>query len=80
MREKEKLLVTSSFSFSHSVLHSYMSLVHQNAVLCGNGLKFESTLSKPTHQQNFHFCVFSFKTQKKDMSKSETLPCISTDG
>ena len=34
--EKEKLLVTSNF-FSHNVFHSYISLVHQNAVLCGNG-------------------------------------------
>ena len=36
--EKEKLLVTSNFSFSHNVFHSYMFLVRQNAVLCGNGL------------------------------------------
>ena len=37
----EKLLVTSNFSSSHNVFHSYMyiSLVRQNAVLCGNGLK-----------------------------------------
>ena len=39
LREKEKLLVTSNFSFSHSVFHSYISLVRQNAALCGNGLK-----------------------------------------
>ena len=32
--KKEKLLVTSNFSFSHSC----KSLVRQNAVLCGNGL------------------------------------------
>ena len=36
--KKEKLLVRSNFSFSHNVFHSYISLVHQNAVLCGNGL------------------------------------------
>ena len=36
--EKEKLLVTSNFSFSHDVLHSYVSLVRQNVALCGNGL------------------------------------------
>ena len=35
--EKEKLLVTSNVSFSH-VFHSYISLVRQNEVLCGNGL------------------------------------------
>ena len=31
-------LVTSNFSFSHNVSHSYISLVHQTAALCGNGL------------------------------------------
>ena len=40
MREKGKL--TSNFSFSHDVFHSYISLAHQNAVLCGNGLKQSS--------------------------------------
>ena len=35
----EKLLVTSNFSFSHNVLCSYISLVRQNVVLGGNGLK-----------------------------------------
>ena len=30
--EKEKLLVTSNFSFSHNVFHSYICLVRQNAV------------------------------------------------
>ena len=37
---KEKLLVTSKFSFSHNVFHSYVSLVLQNAALCGNGLNW----------------------------------------
>ena len=36
--ENDKLLVTSNFSFSHNVFHSYISLVHQNAVPCDNGL------------------------------------------
>ena len=35
---KEKLLVTSNFSFSHKVLHSYISLMRRNAILCGNEL------------------------------------------
>ena len=39
LHEKEKLFVTSNFSFSHNVFHIFISLVHQNAVLCGNGLK-----------------------------------------
>ena len=34
-----KLLVTSSFSFTHNVFHSYISLVHQNAALCGKRVK-----------------------------------------
>ena len=37
-REKRRNCVTSNFSFSHNVFHSYISLVLQNAVLCGNGL------------------------------------------
>ena len=35
---KEKLLVTSNFSFSYNDFHSHISLVRQNAVLCGSGL------------------------------------------
>ena len=37
--KKEKLLVTSNFSFSYNVFYSYTSQVCQNAALCGNGLK-----------------------------------------
>ena len=33
----EKLLVTCNFSFSPNAFHSYISLLHQNAALCGNG-------------------------------------------
>ena len=35
---KEQLLVTWNLSFCHNILHSYIALVHQNVVLCGNGL------------------------------------------
>ena len=35
--------VTSNVSFSNNVFQSYISLVHQNVLLCGNGLK----LNKP---------------------------------
>ena len=38
--EKEKLLVTSNFSFSHNVFHSYISFVRQNAVFSGTGLMY----------------------------------------
>ena len=37
--EKEKVLVTSNFSFSRNVFHSYISSLRQNATLHGNGLK-----------------------------------------
>ena len=37
--EKEKLLYTSSFSFSHNVFYSYIPLVRQNTILCSIGLK-----------------------------------------
>ena len=30
--------MTSNFSFSHNVFHSYICLVRQNTALCGNGL------------------------------------------
>ena len=38
LREKEKLLVTSIFSLSRNVFHSFISLLRQNVPLCGNGL------------------------------------------
>ena len=38
IRRNTVLLVTSSFSFSHNVFYSNISLVHQNAALCGNEL------------------------------------------
>ena len=41
--EKEKLLVTSNFSFSHNVFHSYISSVRQNAALCGDWLTLSQT-------------------------------------
>ena len=36
--EKEKLLVTSNFSFSHSVFKRLVSQGSQKVSLCGNGL------------------------------------------
>ena len=38
LSEKEKLLVTSNFSFPHNVFHSYVFLARRNAALCGNAL------------------------------------------
>ena len=37
--KKEKLLVTSNYSFSQNIFHSYISLVPQNVALYDNGLK-----------------------------------------
>ena len=37
--EREKLLVTSNFSFSHSVFKRLVSQGCQKVSLCGNGLK-----------------------------------------
>ena len=39
MWEKEKLLVTSNFSFSHSVFKRLVSQGRQKVSLCGNGLR-----------------------------------------
>ena len=39
VRKGENACYKQKISFSHIVFHSYISLVHQNAVLCGNGLK-----------------------------------------
>ena len=50
----------SNFSFSHNVFHSYISLVHQNAVLCGN----ESTL------QGFHTLSRLLMTLKENSFES----------
>ena len=36
---KEKLLVTSNFSFSHSVFQRLVSQGRPKVLLCGNGLK-----------------------------------------
>ena len=33
LREKEKLLLTSKFTFSHNVFHSQISVVDQNVAL-----------------------------------------------
>ena len=37
--EKEKMLVTSNFSFSHSVFKRLVSQGRQKVSVCGNGLK-----------------------------------------
>ena len=41
MKNKCHIAVTSNFSFSHNVFRSYISLVCQNAILCGNELNVD---------------------------------------
>ena len=41
--EKEKLLVTSNFSFSHCVFKRFVSQGRQKVSLCGNGLTLSQT-------------------------------------
>ena len=44
--EKEKLLITSNFSFSHSVFKRLVPQGYQKVSLCGNGLKNPEELLK----------------------------------
>ena len=44
MTEKEKLLVTSNFSFSQNIFQGYISYMRQNAALSGNGLNLSQAL------------------------------------
>ena len=43
--EKEKLVVTSNFSISHSVLKKVVSQGRQKVSLCGNGLTHSHTMT-----------------------------------
>ena len=47
--EKEKLLVTSNFSFSHSVFKRLVSQGRQKASLCGNGLNTKKNIKLDRH-------------------------------
>ena len=44
--KKEKVLVTSIFSFSHNVLKRLLSQTRQKVSLCGNGFKYSITCIK----------------------------------
>ena len=60
MWEKEKLLVTNNFSFSHNVFYSSIFLVHHNVALCGNGLRIiriEGIWSKQNNCENKSFTL-----------------------
>ena len=56
MWEKEKLLVTSNFSFSHSVFKRLVSQGHKKVSLCGNGLNLITY--KLNYIIPFHFNPF----------------------
>ena len=65
-------IVTSNFSFSQNVFHRYTSLVRQNAVLCGYGLKqkvilgwvLENIAGKGENAGYQHFLLFPQCFQK----------------
>ena len=44
MWEKEKLLITSNFSFSHNVFKRLVSQRRQKVLLCGNGSSYVKVL------------------------------------
>ena len=64
--EKEKLLGTSDFSFSHNVFHSYIYLVRQNASLYGNRLMCE-----PFSIQALVFTCLQYKSLKNTVVNRE---------
>ena len=47
LREKEKLLVTSKFSFSHSVFKRIVLQTRKNQGLLGKGLRNDPVLNNP---------------------------------
>ena len=51
----------SNFSFSHNVFHSYISIVCQNAVLCGNGLTLYKTTKFWTGPRQQNKCDLNLK-------------------
>ena len=64
--EKEKLLVTSNFSFSHSVFKRLVSQGRQKVSLCGNGLTSICKRIIFVHDQAAFF--FSFLLSSKTLS------------
>ena len=51
---KGEIACSSNFSFSHNVFHSSISLVCQNAALCGNGL-----MDTTSHTTNYSILAVS---------------------
>ena len=64
---KEKLLVMSNFSFSHSVFTRLVSQGHQKVSLCGNGLKpYYTILNFDAPSERSLFKNFVKKKKKRD--------------
>ena len=66
---KGEIAVTSNFSFSHNILHSYISYVRQNVALYGNGLTHFKAYSRKGvlkilkiaffNNKNIHICFIA---------------------
>ena len=70
MWEKEKLLVASNFSFSHSVFKRLVSQGHQKASLCGNGL---IQIQQNDLFHNYAFRFFNSLPNNKFLDRSKFL-------
>ena len=83
MWEKEKLLVTSNFSFSHSVFKRLFSQGRQKVSLCGNGLmgSFLTVLRTflfPSHWLLSHTTVFETIVYGTPLLQAWLLPDLNT--
>ena len=71
--EKEKLLVTSIFSFSHNVFKRLVSQGHQKVSLCGNGLNSKLIVTKAQKtsfekERMLVTSIFSFPTSSSEIT------------
>ena len=64
MWEKEKLLIMSNFSFSHSVFKRFVSHKRQKVLLCGNGLRrharIQISFSGGSHRKRTRLIIWYF--------------------
>ena len=68
--KKEKLLVTSNFSFYHSVFNRPVSQTRQKVSLCGNGLTLSQTTNFRLFQTGrFHRSNLKFDENGRKFSK-----------
>ena len=67
---KEKLLVTSNFSFFHSVFKRLVSHGRQKVLLCGNGLKKNEGQGENSGHPHFLRFLQCFPTMYSDQSKT----------